>query len=283
MTVENARRRNSSASARKQTDKPSIGRNTHEVCAGVIKRLNHLSGELLGAIDDHRKWINSDRARTLGTAFEVSGRLFSYAVYIALAYLAFNSFVDIRNGLAAGVYTIPAQNDGSRVALFNLLAAGLVGPMAIIAIGFGLGWMYNLTTAAANRALPRFVQPLVHPSIMFAVAAALAAYHSAVTATAARGYLYAKANIEAASPQESVSIKVIEIPSRDISDTPEEAGRDSPSERELVRLKSIFNNSRPCSKDGHETELSPQPEVARPEPGLAPNRDCLLEKMTPHE
>ena len=283
MAAENTRQHNGTASATTQADKPSTGRNANTASASALSWLRHLTIESLGAIEDHRKWITSDRARTLGSIFEVSGRLLAYAAYISLAWLAFNSFVDIRNGLTTGTYVIPAPSDGSRVALFNILATGLVGPIAIIVIGVGIGWIYNLTTATANRVLPRFVQPLVHPSILFAVVAAFAAFHPAVTATVARGYLFAKANIEAASPQQAVSIKVIEIPDRNVPDVPEVTGHDAPTERELVRLKSMFTSGRPCSNEGQGTELNPQSEVARPEPGLAPGRDCQAEKTAPHE
>lgn len=283
MASENPRQQDSAASATTRTGQPSVVRNANTVYAGTISWLSQQARELTGAIEDHRKWINSDRARALATTFEVSGRLLTYVAYIFLAYLAFTSFVGIRNGLTTGLYTIPVHNDGSRVALFNILATGLVGPIAIIAIGIGIGWMYNLTTAAANRVLPRFVQPLVHPSIMFAVVTAFVAFHAAVTATAARGYLYAKANIEAASPQEAASIKVIEIPGRGVPSDAEDTGHVSSNEREVVRLRSMFNSTRPCPKEGQGMELNPQPEVARPEPGLAPNRDCQVEKTAPHE
>ncbi len=239
--------------------------------------LSLLVSELTEAIGDHRNWINSDRARALETTFDVSGRLLAYAAYAALAYLAFNSFVSIRSGLTGGIYVIPEQNDGSRVALFYILASGLAGPIILIAIGIGIGWMYNLTTAAANRLFPRFVRPLIHPSIMFAVAAIFAAYHSAVTATVARGYLVAKATIIAASPQETASINLAEIPSPEVQGIPETTGQDSPSDRELVRLRSMFAN-RPCANDSQGAELNPQTEVTRPEPGLAPGRDCQPEK-----
>lgn len=268
---------------RRQNNESSIGRNTNENRAGGTRLLRQLATELFGAIEDHRKWINSDRARALGTTFEIAGRLFAYAAYIALAYLAFNSFVAIRNGLTTGLYAIPEHIDGSRVALFNILATGLVGPIAIMAIGIGIGWMYNLTNAAANRVLPRFVRPLVHPTVMFAVVTAFAVFHAAVTATVARGYLHAKANLEAASPQEAVSIKVIEIPSPDAPGVSEATDHASSSERDLVRLRSMFNGGRPCSNDVQGAELNPQPEVARPEPGLAPSRDCQVEKTAPHE
>jgi hypothetical protein len=268
---------------RRQNNESSIVRNTNENRAGGTRLLRQLAIELFGAIEDHRKWINSDRARALGTTFEVSGRLLTYAAYIALAYLAFTSFASIRNGLTTGLYTIPEHSDGSRVALFNILATGLVGPIAIMAIGIGIGWMYNLTTAAANRVLPRFVRPLVHPTIMFAVATAFAVFHAAVTATVARGYLHAKANVEAASPQEAVSVKVIEIPSPDAPSVSEATDQVSTSEREVVRLRSMFNGGRPCSNDVQGAELNPQPEVARPEPGLAPSRDCQVKKPAPHE
>ena len=283
MEAENTRRRGSAASTTTQVSKPSAGQNTNTVRADLFRWLNHRAIELRGAIEDHRKWVNSDRARTLGTTFELSGRLFTYAAYIALVYLAFNCYIGIRNGLAAGVYIIPEQNDGSRVALFNMLAAGLVGPLVIIAIGVGIGWLYNLTTATAHRLFPRFVQPWVHPSILFAVVAAFAAFHSTVTATAAKSWLYVKTNIEAASPKEVVSIKVIEIPGPVVPSAPEATGDGYSSERELVRLKSMFNSARPCSKDGQGTTLNPQSEVARPEPGLAPSRDCQAETTAPHD
>lgn len=270
-------------STRRQKSESSIVRITNENRAGGARLLRQLATELFGAIEDHRKWINSGRARNLETTFEVSGRFLGYAAYIALAYLAFNCVVDIRSGLSTGQYAIPEHVDGSRVALFNILATGLVGPIAIMVIGIGIGWMYNLTTAAANRVLPRFVRPLVHPSIMFAVVVAFAAFHAAVTATVARGYLYAKANIEAASPQEAASIKVIEIPGRDVPSDAEDTGHVSSSEREVVRLRSMFNGGRPCPKEVQGTDLNTQPEAARPEPGLAPSRDCQAEKTAPHE
>lgn len=259
-----------------------MGRDAKAARPEVIRWLDNLAVELLGAIEDHRKWINSDRARALGTTFEISGRLLTYAAYVALAWLAFRSFVGIRSGLAKGIYVVPEHIDGSRIALFNILATGLVGPIAIVAIGIGIGWAYNLTTAAANRALPRFVRPWVHPSIMFAVVAVFAAYHSTITATVASGYLHAKANIEAASPPETVSVKVIDIPGLDALSAGEDTEHDPSRERELLRLKSIFNNSRPCSNETQGAPLNPQSEVTQPEPGFAPNSDCQKEKKSPH-
>ena len=276
MAADNTRQASKAGSTRTQIGKSSVARNAATASADPVvpSRLKQLGIELLGAIEDHRKWINSDRARALETAFAVAGRLLAYAAYIALAYLAFDSFVAIRSGLTAGIYAIPEHTDGSRVALFTILATGLVGPIAIILIGVGIGWIYNLTTAAANRLFPRFVQPLVHPSILFSLVAAFAAFHAAVTATVASGYFYAKVNIEAASPQEAVSIKVIEIPNRDDPEAPEEIARDAPSERELVRLRSMFSSGQPCVQDTQGKELKPQDVDARPEPGLAPGRDC---------
>ena len=253
----------------------------------ATRLLRQLATELFGAMEDHRKWIDSDRARTLGTTFEVTGRLLTYGAYLALAYLGFASFLDIRSGIATGIYAIPGEIEGSRVALFNILAAGLVGPIVIIGIGIGVGWMYNLTVASANRLLPRFVRPLVHPSVMFLVVAAFGVYQSVVTSKVATGYLYAQANVEAASPQalpqEAASIKVIEIPGRDVPSDVEDTGHVSSSEREVVRLRSMFNSGRPCPKEVQGTELNPQSEAARPEPGLAPSRDCQVEKTAPHE
>lgn len=283
METENARRQDRAASAATQTDKSSAGQNAKTICADLFRWLNALVIDVLGAIEDHRKWVNSERARALGTAFEITGRLFTYAAYAALAYLAYNSFASIRNGLTAGVYAIPVLSDGPRVALFNILAGGLVGPFVIIAIGFGIGWSYNLTTAAARRLFPRFVQPWAHPLILFAVVAAFAVFHATVTTTAAWSYLYVRANIEAASPNEVVSIKIIEIPGQDVSDLPEVAIHDSPNERELVRLKSMFNSGLPCPKDDQGATLNPQSEDVRPEPGLAPRRDCQAEKTVPRE
>ena len=272
---------------RRQNKESSIGRNTNENRAGGTQLLRQLATELFGAMEDHRKWIDSDRARTLGTTFEVTGRLLTYGAYLALAYLGFTSFLDIRSGIAAGIYAIPGEIEGSRVALFNILATSLVGPIVIIGIGIGVGWMYSLTVASANRLLPRFVRPLVHPSVMFAVVAAFGVYQSVVSSKVATGYLYAQANVEAASPralpQEAASIKVIEIPGRDVPSDVEETGHVSSSEREVVRLRSRFNSCRPCPKEVQGTDLSPQSEAERPEPGLAPSRDCQVEKPAPHK
>jgi hypothetical protein len=284
MAAEKVRQQqNRTVSATSQTDKQLVGQNANEARAGVTRWMRLQVSELLGAVEDHKKWINSDRARALGTTFEVSGRLFAYAAYVALAYLTYKSFLGIRSGLSTGVYTIPEYVGGSRVALFNILATGLVGPIAIIAIAFGIGWIYNLTIAATNRALPRFAQPLVHPSILLAVATAYAAFHSGVSETVAKGYLYARANIEAASPQEAVSIKVIEIPGSDAPSVAEATVQDSSGERELVRLRSMFYSGRPCTKGGQGTELKPQPEVERPEPGFAPSQNCQAENTAQHK
>jgi hypothetical protein len=272
---------------RRQNKESSIGRNTNENRVGGTQLLRQLATELFGAMEDHRKWVDSDRARTLGTMFVVTGRLLTYGAYLALAYLGFTSFLDIRSGIAAGIYAIPGEIEGSRVALFNILATSLVGPIVIIGIGIGVGWMYNLTVASANRLLPRFVRPLVHPSVMFAVVAAFGVYQSVVSSKVATGYLYAQANVEAASPralpQEAASIKVIEIPGRDVPSDVEDTGHVSSSEREVVRLKSMFNSGRPCPKEVQGTDLNPQSEAERPEPGLAPSRDCQVEKTAPHE
>src|SRR4030067_2113530 len=124
MAPDNARQESKAGSARKPIGKSSVARNAATASA-VHSWLKQLGTELLGAIEDHRKWINADRARALETAFAVSGRLLTYAAYIALAYLAFNSVVAIRSGLTAGIYAIPEHTDGSRVALFPILATGL--------------------------------------------------------------------------------------------------------------------------------------------------------------
>jgi len=276
MAEENPQRQNRAISATTQSGKPFMGRHEKAILAGIIGWLNALAIELFGAIKDHRNWIRSDRARVLATTFDVSGRLLTYAAYIAIAWLAFKSFVGIRSGLSQGIYAVPEHFDGSRVALFNILAAGLLGPMAIITIGIGIGWMYNLTTAVAHRTLPRFAYPWIHPSIMFVVVAAFAAFHSTVTVTVARGYLYAKANIEAASPMDDAS--VIEIPGRDAT-----SAREASGERELARLRSLFNRGRPCLNGAQGTEFNPQSEVTRPEPGPAASLDCQVEKTTPRE
>jgi len=283
MPAENTRRQDKTTTATTQSGKPSTDRNANDVRARLILWLTFLAIELRGAVEDHRKWINSDRARALGTTFEVSGRLLAYAAYIVLAYLVFNSFLGIRNGLATGFYAIAGEIEGSRVALFNILAAGLVGPIAIIAIGMGIGWIYNLTTATARRFLPRFVQPWVHPSIMFVVIAALTAFHPAVTAAVAKAYLYAKANIAAGSRHTVLSENRIANPVPDVSISPEATARDTTSERELVRLKSMFHDGRPCPDKAEGVDLNPQPEIARPEPGPAPRRNCQAEKTGRHE
>jgi hypothetical protein len=262
---------------RRQNNESSIGRIENENSVGGTRLLKQLAAELFGAIEDHRKWIDSDRARALGTTFEVTGRLLGYGAYLALAYLSFTSYLQIRKGIAAGIYTIPGEVEGSRVALFNILATGLVGPIVIIAIGVAVGWIYNLSVASANRLLPRFVKPLVHPSLMFLVVATFGVYHSTISSSVARGYLYAQANIEAASPQQSNSEKAVVTAAPGVAVI---ADRDASSERELVRLKSMFNNRRSCSKDDLGSGLSPQAEPSRPEPGLAPSSDCQAEKQT---
>lgn len=272
---------------RRQNKESPVGRNTKENRAGGTRLLRQLATGLFGAMEDHRKWIDSDRARTLGTTFEVTGRLLTYGAYIALAYLGIASFLDIRSGIAAGIYAMPGEIEGSRVALFNILATGLVGPIVIMGIGVVVGWVYNLTVASANRLLPRFARPLVHPSVMFVVVAAFVVYQSVVESKVATGYLYAQANIEAASPQassqEAVSIKVIEIPDPDPQGASETMGHDSSGEREMVRLQSMFKHARPCLKEDQGTALNSESEFARPEPGLAPGRDCQLEKTDPRE
>ena len=278
MITGNTRRQNKTVSAAKTASKPPVSRGAIVVVAGLVRRLKYLVTELLGAAQDHRKWINSDRARTLETTFARSGRLLVYSAYIALAYLAVNSFVGVLNGLARGVYVIPEHVDGLRVALFYILAAGLVGPIIIIAVGIGIGWAYNLTTAAANRRLPRFAQPLIYPSILFVVVAGFATYHSAVTATLASGYLYTKSTIEAASPEGVVAIKIIETPRVDESGDNEVMENSSASERELVRLRSIFNSGQPCPVEDQGAEVASPPELTRPEPGLAPRHDCQAGK-----
>ena len=277
MVTGHTRRQNKTVSATKPAS-----RGANVVIAGVVRWLTYLATELLGAAQDHRKWIHSARARALETTFALAGRFLAYSAYIALVYLAVSSFVDIRNGLARGIYTIPEHVDGMRVALFYILAAGLVGPILIIAVGIGIGWTHNLTTAAANRALPRFVQPLIYPSILFVVVATYATYHSAITATLASGYLHARSNIEAASPQGTapiVAIKEIEIPRMDVSGDIDVMENSSSSERELVRLRSIFNSGQPCPAEGQEAEAVSPPEITRPEPGLAPRHDCQVRNI----
>lgn len=250
--------------------------------AGIARWASQLVGEIRGAIEDHRKWITSDRARALETAFKFAGRFYAYAVYLALAYWAFGSVVEIRDGIITGHYVYHVHSEGTRVALFNILIIGLVGPIALIAAGFGAGWVYNLTTAAANHAIPRFVRPLVHPSILFVVVTALAAFNPAVTATLARGYLFVKANVDAATPQETVAIKVIELPVPDNQGIPEVNVLEPTSERELVQLRSMFAN-RPCPNDANLTALNPEQEIVRPEPGLAQRSDCLPVKLSTPE
>lgn len=280
MAEEGSRRQYRNAPTTARFNDRSVSHETLDTRPKLLRWLHKLPAELSGSVDDHQNWISSDRARTLESVFIISGRLLSYAAYITLAWLAFRSVIGIRSGIVRGTFTIPEFGDGSRVALFNILAAGLIGPLIIIAIGFGIVWAYNLTAAGAKQALPRFAQPLIYPLFMFAVAAVIAFYHSSITATAARGYLHAKANIEAASPTETaaVKMKVIEIPGLGILNVDESAEHSASNERELVQLKSIFNNRKPCLQENQGTELNPQPETARPEPGLTPAGDCQEQK-----
>jgi hypothetical protein len=258
---------------RRQHNESSIRSIENDTSAGATRLLRQMATELFAAMEDHRRWIDSDRARALGTTFEVTGRLLSYGAYLALAYLGVISFLNIRSGLATGIYAIPAAIEGSRVALFNILAIGLLGPMVIVVIGIGVGWVYNLTVASANRLLPRFVRPLVHPSIMFVVVASFGVYHSVVSSTVAKGYLYARANIETASPSNTEKVIVIAAPGSKVL-----ADQEASSGRELERLKSMFNHRRPCSNTGLGGQgLDPQAELSRPQPGLAPSGDCQAE------
>ena len=268
MTVDN-KRRQIHQSSKSHTENGNL--------AVAVRRLTQLAGELFGAMEDHRRWIDSGRAHTLGTAFEVTGRLLTYGAYLALAFLAVATFLDIRSGIAGGIYAIHGEIGGSRVALFNILATGLVGPIAVIGTGIGIGWAYNLTVASANRLLPRFATPLIHPSVMFVVVATFGAYQAAVSQKVATAYLYAQANIAAASPQHHDAEKVFVISTPDGADI---VDRDSSSERELLRLKSIFNNRRPCSNEGPGPALNSQTEVLRPEPGFAPSGDCHTENTS---
>jgi len=265
MTVDNKRR---------QIHQSSISRTENGNRADAIRWLRQLAADLIGAVEDHRKWIDSGRARTLGTVFEVTARLLTYGAYFALAYLAVTSYLDIRSGIAAGIYAIRGEVGGSRVALFNILATGLVGPIVIIAIGIGAGWVYNLTVATANRLLPRFARPLIHPSIMVVVVATFGVHQAVVSSIVATGFLYVQANIAAASPRHSDVEKVIVISAPAETDI---VGRDASSEGELLRLKSIFNNRRPCSNEGPGPVLDAQAEASRPEPGFAPSSDCQAE------
>jgi hypothetical protein len=268
LTVDNKRR---------QIHQSAVSRSENGNHADATRWLRQLAGELFGAIEDHRKWIASGRARTLGTVFEVTGRLLTYGAYLALAYLAVTSYLDIRGGIAAGIYAIRSEIGGSRVALFNILAAGLVGPIAVIGTGIGVGWVYNLTVASANRLLPRFVRPLVHPSIMIVVVATFGVYQAVVSSIVATGFLYGRANIAAASPQHADAEKVMVISAPAGTDV---VDRDTSSERELLRLRSIFNNRRPCPQEGTEPALNAQTEASRPEPGFAPSSDCQAEQTS---
>lgn len=274
MAARTTRKQNKSATT--PNDEPSFTRHASGVGSAAIRWLSRLAGEWSGAVEEHRKWINSERARALGNAFDVSGRLFSYAAYITLAWLAFNAFVVIRNGLAAGIYALPEQNEGSRVALFNILAGGLLGPIILIAIGIGIGWIYNLAIASAQRIFPRFVQPLVHPSILLTLAAGFAVFNSATTTTAARGYLLAKANIEAALQHNIATVTVIEIPAPAVQDVAEVTGDGSSGERELVRLRSMFAN-RPCVPADQGAPANPEPQDQLPQPGMTSAADCRTE------
>lgn len=291
MAAENKRRQNKVASATAQTSKSPIGSESNAVPAGSATWLSRQTAELLGAIEEHRRWIHSGRALALGSAFEVAGRLLAYVAFSVLVYQAFTSFVDARHAVATMPYVVPGQIDSSRAALYNILAAGLVGPIVIIALWIGIGWAYNLATAAANRVLARFVQPLVRPAILFAVVAAFAAFHSAVTQTVASGYLFAKVNIEAATPHQVAITKANEVPdpvvpaatvSADhdpvVPSATVSTGQDLSGEGDVQRLRSMFNGGRPCPKVTQGPELDPEAEIVRPEPGLATNRDCPTEK-----
>jgi hypothetical protein len=125
--------------------------------------------------------------------------------------------------------------------------------------------------------MPRFARPLIHPSVMFVVVATFGAFQAAVSQKVATGYLYAQANIAAASPQHHEAEKVFVI---SIPDGADIVDRESSSERELLRLKSILNNRRPCSNEGPGPALNAQTEALRPEPGFAPSGDCHTENTS---
>ena len=277
MTFNKLRQQGKSVHAIGQTSNISEKRAAINIQHGIVQSLRELMQQLLGAVDDHRNWIPSDRARALESAFEISGRLLGYAAFFAIAYLVLNSVLDIRHGLGTGLYRLPESGDDARVALFNILAGGLIGPIVVAAIGFGVGWVYNLTTAAANQALPRFARTLIRPIIIVAVAAAYAAMHSMITATAAIGWLHVKTNIDAALPKNAGSQQTFEALESNDKGTGDAMRHESVNDRELARLKSIFHDSRPCLEEKTGVDINSPTEASRPQPGLAPNRACDAE------
>ena len=108
MTADNSRRQRRAASTTTQVSSSSAGGDPGGIPESLVRWLTELVSELRGAIEDHRKWTDSDRARSLGNAFVVVGRFLTYAAYLVLAYQTFDSYVDADRGIAAGHYAIPA-------------------------------------------------------------------------------------------------------------------------------------------------------------------------------
>jgi hypothetical protein len=230
--------------------------------------------EILGAIEDHRNWIDSDRARTLGKATEVAGRLLAYGAYLALAYWGYTSWLGIRGALAMGT-GLPAAGIGdSRLALFYILAAGLLAPLLLIGIYIGGGWIYNTMVAKAHRALPRFAGPMIHPSLLLVAAAILGFCQTTVLSQIATGCRFAKATVVAASGHKVAATHALDRVNNSVN-----TDLLSDREKELLRVRAAIIGHYSCLNEEQDAAGGSRSEASEQGAGPDSPGDCLVKNQ----
>jgi hypothetical protein len=165
------------------------------IAVRVVRWSHQQLKELLLAVQEHHRWINSPRARVLEEWTVRASVLFHYAAYLLFALLAYQLWVGFTYQLPLNSPTgllIAQDSLDLRSSLFYVFAGAFLIPAGLFVLWFVVKWAYKLLEAAAYRRLPRFMRLPFYPLVLCGVALAGLGYHKPAATLMARVYVEAR-------------------------------------------------------------------------------------------
>ena len=190
--------------------------NTNDrVFVHVIRWLQQQASNVLAAIQEHHRWIDSPRARALEEWSERISVLLLCGAYLAFGYLGYRLWVDV-TPLAARISQVAPEVTADvldvRSSLFHVFAGAFLIPAGLFVTWFVVKWTYRLLAVAANRRLPRFTRVLVYPVVLCCVALVMHGYRTPITTLLAHAYVQGRATV-ATARQPTLRVVEAEPPS----------------------------------------------------------------------
>lgn len=155
----------------------------------LLRRLYDLLAEWLGAVRDHRQWVNSIRAKQLEDTVEVLAQALFYLGMLALIWVGYTLWYGADKALIGTTVDVPQDILEARSALGYVLVGAFAVPAVVFGVGFVMVWLYRLGRDVATHSLPRFAHCLYLPLVLLATAAALSVGQPALSGLAARVWL----------------------------------------------------------------------------------------------